>query len=155
MKPNKTEDFWKYVKKTDACWEWMGTVIKNRGGYGYFKIDGKQRRAHRFSWVLAFGEIEGGLFVLHRCDNRRCVRPSHLFLGTHQDNMDDMVRKGRATGCPSKGEAASNAKLNESQVLEIRALKKAGEIYPSIRKKFGIAHHTAWAIVNRKTWTHI
>lgn len=155
MKAYTETDFWKFVRKTKTCWDWSGTIMESRGGYGYFRMNGRMFRAHRFSWKLAKGEIPEGLFVLHKCDNAKCVRPSHLFLGTHKDNMDDMVAKGRATGCPSKGEAASRSKLTEQQVLEIRALKNSGEIYPNIRKRFGIAHNTAWSIVNRKTWTHI
>jgi hypothetical protein len=83
--------FWALVRKSpdpDGCWEWVGRIAKD--GYG-------QLRAHRFAWTLLHGPIPEGQHVLHKCDNRKCVR--HTFLGTQQDNMDDMVSKGRsATG---------------------------------------------------------
>src|SRR5690242_11540602 len=77
------------------CWEWLGCT--NEKGYGLIKVGGKRGvagKVHRIAWVLKFGSTHG-LQVLHHCDNRRCVRPDHLFLGTHQDNMRDMDCKGR------------------------------------------------------------
>lgn len=90
--------FWDKVNKTDDCWNWTGAVINS--GYGTFfiaKVNGVSRLklAHRVAWELANGPIPEGLFVLHRCDNRRCVRPDHLFLGTAKDNTHDAMRKGR------------------------------------------------------------
>lgn len=88
-----------YIPKEDGCWEWTGGLVS--GGYGAFKAEEKTVRAHVFAYEQAHGPIkplspeEGCPFVLHKCDNRKCVRASHLFLGTHQDNMDDMVKKGR------------------------------------------------------------
>lgn len=76
------------------CWEWQGTRLAT--GYGLFRVLG-QRLAHRVSFVLKYGTLGEGLFVCHKCDNKTCVNPDHLFLGTHQDNMDDMVVKGRST----------------------------------------------------------
>ena len=88
--------FWSKVQKTDGCWLWTGS--RNRTwAYGRFR-SGPGRRsvlAHRFAWELVHGPIPGGLFVCHHCDNPSCVNPEHLFLGTHTDNMRDMVNKGR------------------------------------------------------------
>lgn len=82
----------KFVKgHKDDCWEWLGKVF----GYGKFAIGSKYRRSHRLAYVLYVGAIPRGLFVLHSCDNRCCVNPNHLWVGTQQDNMDDMVTKGR------------------------------------------------------------
>src|SRR4029077_20972173 len=84
--------FWSKVNKIDGCW--LGTAaVAGKGDYGYFGFQGKIQRAHRVSWILTFGEIPDGLFVLHKCDTPLCVRPDHLFLGTQQDNVDDMARK--------------------------------------------------------------
>lgn len=88
--------FWAKVNKTATCWLW--TASRNWAGYGLCLV-GKNRKltnAHRVSWEMANGKIKGGLHVLHKCDVRNCVRPDHLFLGTHRDNMLDMRAKGRA-----------------------------------------------------------
>lgn len=77
-----------------GCWIWLGST--NAKGYAHLKYETRQQRANRFSWSAYNGEIPPGLHVLHSCDNRLCVNPEHLFLGTNQDNVDDKMRKGRA-----------------------------------------------------------
>jgi len=81
-----------HIKYTDACWEWTGAI---RGGYGAVVINKKCYRAHRVAWVIRFGDIPNGMCVCHHCDNPRCVRPDHLWLGTQQENQEDKIRKGR------------------------------------------------------------
>lgn len=89
-----TDRFWSKVDQSGDCWEW--TAAANRQGYGKFKARSYVLvPAHRHSWELANGPIPAGMYVCHRCDNPRCVRPDHLFLGTHQDNVTDMMAKGR------------------------------------------------------------
>jgi hypothetical protein len=86
--------FWQSISMTlDGCWTWAKALTK--AGYGVMRWDGRTRTAHRISWEFHNGPIPIGLDVLHKCDNRPCVRPEHLFLGTHADNNHDMFAKGR------------------------------------------------------------
>lgn len=98
------ERLWNQVskgKEPDDCWEWVGTT--NQKGYGYTALsssgekNGKKLYTHRLAYQLTYGPIPEGMHVCHKCDNPRCCRPDHLFLGTHQENMSDMVSKGRST----------------------------------------------------------
>lgn len=97
--------FWKMVEKRepDGCWEWQGNVLSD--GYGSIRMPGAQGqpvKAHRYSWELHHGPIPEGVLVLHRCDNQRCVRPDHLFLGSQSDNMQDMHNKRRHSTSPKR-----------------------------------------------------
>ncbi|WP_425555541.1 HNH endonuclease signature motif containing protein [Hymenobacter koreensis] len=89
------ERFWAKVEKTPTCWNW--TASTRRDGYGWFNVNNGAQLAHRVSYELCKGPIEDGLHVLHSCDNPACVNPNHLSLGTHQDNMDEKVARGRST----------------------------------------------------------
>lgn len=88
--------FWSRVDKTDGCWVWRGSTSGRGVRYGALRRNGVTKRAHRVAWEIASGAtIPDGMLVCHRCDFGLCVRPSHLFLGTHQDNMRDAAAKGR------------------------------------------------------------
>lgn len=156
--------FWSKVDTSGDCWEWTGC---QRAGYGYFRVAaGHMEMAHRFSWQLAYGPISNGLFVCHACDNPRCVRPDHLFLGTHDENMADMVRKGRSPSGDrnpsrrfpervSRGEHHT-AKLTEAQVRDIRARYTPGYGHlTELGREFGVTPDAIKFIVTRQTWKHI
>lgn len=124
------------------CWEWVGS--KDSWGYGLIAVDRKARKASRVAHVLYKGPIPDGLIVMHTCDNPGCVRPEHLKLGTHKDNMDDCFRKGRAR--KSFGETHLSAKLTDAQVLELLRRRNAGERGVDLAKEFGIGQNHVWRL---------
>jgi hypothetical protein len=141
-----------------GCHLWTGQLLQS-GGYGVIGYGGKQLRVHRLMWFLENGPIPRGLYVCHRCDTPSCVNPHHLFLGTPQENMDDMMKKGRnrfpgATN-PARGSKSGLSKLSESDVLEIRRLAASGVIQQAIADLFGVTRTNVLAIVNRRSWRHI
>lgn len=111
-KVNKNGSTPQHCAELGNCWEWTGGV--NRKGYGQYR----GKRSHRFAWEVYNGKVPDGLFVLHKCDNRKCCNPSHLFLGTHYDNMEDMKSKNRTLRL--MGEQNHNYKITNQQILEIR-----------------------------------
>lgn len=144
--------FWNHVRIADGCWEWFGG--KDRGGYGILHSPNPERRrllAHRVSWELHRGAIPAGMFVLHTCDNRSCVNPAHLFLGTHASNMRDMTAKGRQ----ASGVRHSQAKLTDEAVLEIRAKRANGTTQPALAALYGVSQTTISRICQRVLWRHL
>lgn len=133
----------------------VGTgLVHVAGGYGLIRINRKNILSHRFSWGIHFGRIPEGLCVLHECDNRRCVNPNHLFLGTNQDNVDDKVNKNRQPDL--KGENNGSAKLTSNQVREIRQLCRERKLLQKeIAKMFHISPGSISHIYTNKTWRHI
>jgi hypothetical protein len=149
---NPRDLFMSHVEKTNNCWKWKALI--NYLGYGKFRLYGDKNMgsAHRISWRLHKGPIPERRFVLHTCDNRACVNPDHLFLGTQDDNMKDASKKGRL----QKGVQKYNAKLTDEKVRTIRNLfhiKKwsAGKI----ARIFGLNEANAWRIANRQAWKHV
>jgi hypothetical protein len=139
--------FWARVRKTTGCWTW--TAGKSRG-YGTIYIDGKCRKAHQVSYLLHHGAIEQ--WLLHRCDNRACVRPDHLFLGDHDANMRDMANKGRSSRLP--GERNGNAKLTETKIARLKAaLGSASQT--ELARRFGCSQQTVSNIATGRAWSWV
>lgn len=174
-RPGAVERFWSKVDKSGDCWEWRGP---RQYGYGVFSIDGKNVRAHRHSWSLHHGDVGDG-FVLHGCHNRACVRPEHLRIGTHEENMADMKaanrqatgdRHGTKThpdsygpGKPSgwqtkpermpRGERHGAAKLNAADVREVRSAYASGSATQvALAKRYGVTQSAISSIVRMETW---
>lgn len=152
--------FWDHVnvngpiirEELGQCWEWTGRL--NRGGYGQFRWNQQQvTGAHQAAWRLSDGDIPEGLCVLHKCDNRRCVRRLHLWLGTKRDNNRDRDIKGRARG--PRGEQCHLAKLTSLQVLEIRRRRSGGISAKLLAHEFMVDRTLIWMIVTRRIWSHV
>lgn len=146
-----SDRFWKQVNRTGSCWLWLGP--KNNHGYGRTRYSGKKWNAHRVAWVFSVGLIPDGMHVLHHCDNPACVNPKHLWLGTHQDNIDDRERKGRNR--PPLGERQSRHALTNADVIAIRKLHKDGRGLTLLANFYGVSRTTIWKVVTRRTWDHL
>jgi len=161
-----SERFWPKVRKTTGCWEWIGG--RSASGYGSLR-DGHSRpvNAHRLSWQLTYGIAPpADLWVLHACDNRLCVRPDHLFLGSAAENSADMTKKGRAASGArnskrlypwtiQRGEDNGHAKLTGANVEAIRMACARGERQRDIAQKFGISQSQVSNLVRGSQWRHL
>lgn len=151
-----SDRFWPKVDvgHKDECWEWQAAQFTS--GYGMFAIDSHPHRAHRVAYELTHGKIPEGLCVCHVCDNPACVNPAHLWLGTHQKNMQDAARKGRTRGGVLRGERSQHARLTEAQVLVIRQMSEDGlGSQRQLAAMFGVSRGTIRHILYRETWKHI
>lgn len=177
-----TREQWKrfmsFVEKKDTgCWEWRGFCHP----YGQFWFRGANHGSHRISFLMKSGHVPAFHEVCHKCDNPRCVRGAHLFLGKHQDNSDDAIRKGRIargdksgrrlhpekypTGdehpfrvnpqCHARGQRVNTAKLTPRQVRRIRYLSSNGVSCIVLAKKYGVDKSNICRIARRKSWRHL
>jgi len=142
------------VIKTEDCWEWNGA---NDGRYGIVWLNGRNHKAHRVAYVLAYGQIPNDLMVLHHCDNPRCVRPDHLFLGTQSDNLIDCSKKGRngAKTHPERlacGIDNGASKLTQEQVVEMRYRAATGETYSKLAREYPVNAETVRRICRGLMW---
>ena len=139
------EGFWARVRVTPSCWLWQGGKVGS-AGYGRLYFGGEGHRAHRVSYELCNGPIPEGLIVRHKCDNPPCVNPDHLEVGTHQDNSDDKVSRGRH----AYGERCRTP-LSDEQVSEIRA---STETQVVLAKRYGVTQPAISHIINGKRRNH-
>jgi len=151
--------FWAHVAKSQGCWLWTASV-NVRWGYGQFMVLADEppyfrqmpARANRIAWFLEMGSLPAPpLMILHRCHVRRCVRPSHLYVGTATDNMRDRVNVGN---CP-RGKDHWNARLSDVAVRHIRAAHRAGSTMAALARKFRVCHETVRAVLAGRTWRHV
>lgn len=189
--PKFIKRFWNSIDKNGPipkewpelgpCWVWTKTLTKE-DGYGKLFMLGKYRPAHRVSWIIHNGPIpagEGyhGICVLHKCDHKKCSNPDHLFLGTHFDNMQDMMSKGRRiTPAPRKkdtykygdenywrinahlrprGSAVGTSKLTEAQVAEIKIAVAGGEYYKTVAARYSVTSSNIRNIIKGLSWRHV
>lgn len=150
--PSTEQRFWASVDKSQGhgpdgdCWVW--TAGKDAGGYGRISLGLTEMKAHRYSYFLANGKDAGELKVCHTCDNRACVNPNHFFLGSTQDNSDDMVQKRRHMF----GERHHKSKLSEEDVIAIRADPR---MQIEIAAAYGVTQGLIGMIKRREIWRHI
>jgi len=151
---NTPDKFWSHVDKSGECWEWQGYCMPS--GYGHWRYKGKTHLCHRLSWMFTNGEISDGLCVCHHCDNPKCVKPDHLFLGTHADNVRDKVTKGRARGKTMFGEDNPASKLDKRQVRRIRHLRKeCGFTLSRLAELYDVSIATIHRVIDGTTWSNV
>jgi hypothetical protein len=151
--------FWsKVTRKDSGCWEWDGPFCRPPVyPYGRFKHSGKEKKAHRVCWEIVFGPIPKGLWVLHKCDNPKCVSLFHIYVGTPKRNTADMLERHRrpdhrGPNQRGNGEEHPNHKLTATQVAEIRASELSQR---QLASEYGVSKPTIQAILKGETWKHV
>jgi hypothetical protein len=130
----------RFVTGGRRCWTWTGSVDGN--GYGKFVMGGRKETAHRAMWILLRGEIPEGMCVCHHCDNRVCVNPAHMFVGTHSDNMADMAAKGRGVG------RRRITNFTNADAERLRVEFAGGVATSDLARKYAISHGYAWKVAH-------
>jgi hypothetical protein len=164
-----TDRFWFYVGIVtgDGCWLWWG--YRDEEGYGVLQVQGQPYRAHRLSYLISNGEQPGHWVICHRCNNRRCVNPAHLYAGTPADNTRDAVEAGtlhvaygddhwthKRPDRVAKGSRVGGSKLTAEQVLVIRADYSQGRAnHRELAERFGITREAISRIIQRRNWKHL
>jgi hypothetical protein len=146
------------IASSAECWPWLGAVGTH--GYGQFWMDGRQHNASRVAFLLLVGPIEDGLVVCHTCDNRLCVNPMHLWIGTQGDNVRDCNAKGRGRGKFSDTKGAAHprytAKLTAEKVREAKRLHYVDGVSQSeIARRWGVNSGTISRAVRGEKWAHV
>lgn len=138
------------VNDKTGCWEWVAAI--GRDGYGAINFEGRVWKAHRLSYEVFRGPIPKDLHMCHKCDNKKCINPDHLFPGTRFDNMQDCVKKGRLNPGYVPGEKNGYSKLTEK---DVRAIREDPRTLVEIGKSYGISPTYGSYIKHRKTWKHV
>ncbi|MEG4424966.1 MULTISPECIES: HNH endonuclease signature motif containing protein [unclassified Microcoleus] len=150
MDDRSKERFEKHIISKDNCW--LTDLWCNQRGYGQFHLKRSRMNASRASFLIYNGEIPEGMFVCHKCDNPPCVNPEHLFLGTHTENMRDMVEKGRS----NRGSKNPQSKLTEKEVFQIKALLVETNLtVERISVLFDVSQRTIAYIKQNDIWKHV
>lgn len=147
------QSFWGKVRITPGCWIWVAQTSSS--GYGKISLArrfGFTTYAHRLSWIIHFGFIPEGMNVCHNCDTPHCINPHHLFLGTQQDNVDDMMSKDRGRFTPHLGEENGNSRLTRDDIIDIRNSPKTRQ---ELSHQYGISKSMIGKIVNFRSWRHL
>lgn len=155
LSPKDIQRFWSKlsIRGANDCWLWQGA--QNGHGYGKFWVKPHCFQAHRISWSIHYGNIPDGLHVLHSCDQTDCCNPTHLFLGTNDDNVQDRESKGRGKTPRLNGESISRAKFTSADVISIRNRCATGETQKEIAQEYGVYQSAISKIILRTTWKHI
>jgi hypothetical protein len=148
FKFRQTKPIMYLVDSVTGCWNVVSHVPTN-DGYISIRRNGQIMQAHRYSWGLVYGSVPDGLCVCHRCDNRRCCNPSHLFIGTRKDNNQDAARKGRT----AHGEDHGRHKLTEADVIAIRADRLSTQ--ETLGRKYGVSGAQISHIQRGENWRYI
>jgi hypothetical protein len=146
------------IIKKNGCWEWQDKLHPNGYAYATMYETNKKEHVHRISYRVFKGEIPEGLYVCHHCDNKKCLAPDHLFLGSAKDNMQDALKKGRLEHIKlmhAKGEKNGSSKLKEYEVQEIKKLILEGVKIAIISRKFNVSWSVIDSIKRNKTWRHV
>lgn len=151
-------DIWKFVRKgedDDACWVWTG-FVDPKTGYGRFRQSG----AHRAMYFLIYGVIDPWLHVCHKCNNKPCVRPTHLYARTPKQNTQDALRAGTLFipplhGCAPKGVQNGHAKLDDRSVLELRKFRAAGWSQNQLADHYAVSRRTIRGVLSGNIWQHV
>lgn len=167
LEEGDVQRFWSKVdiKGENECWLWIAARFKE--GYGAFKLNGQNKKASRVAFVISNGSIPNGMLVCHSCNNPPCCNPKHLFAGSYDDNMKHMIACGRSLAGDLnpmriggdfviRGEKHPSSKMTQEKVLDIR--KRHADKTASLgflAREYGVTKQSIYAIVHRKSWTHI